>query len=362
MTPRILWMIIPACQPRTAGSATYAKILIPYLLNRPSVRSIVVVAETAIGGKLIERDGRCTFFRIIPDPDKFQSSASIIHWTWQKFSMGMAQLIFSVFLLTAFFRRSRSVVYVHDAYARHLIPILIKLFGLDAICDVRDPFFIPKSVMMFPTVIACSMNLAGLLSRHLPVEKISHVPVPLDLEALHRLATNALPPSIPVERDYILYLGRSSPQKGVYELIEAHSQLCAAVPSPPALVLAGRVLISDAQAIAKAHPRIFFVGEVAWDAVPGIISKARLVILPSRGEGLPRAILEAVALGIPVLCPPGITEFDHYCPQCVISEISSTAIFEALMRQPGEFIAREYPICEHDAPNCLARTASIMGL
>jgi glycosyltransferase involved in cell wall biosynthesis len=355
-------MIIPACQPRTAGSATYAKILIPYLLNRPSVRSILIVAATAKGGKLIEKDGRCTFFRLIPDPDKFQSSASIIHWTWQKFSMGMAQLIFSVFLLAALFRRGRNVVYVHDAYARHLVPTLIKLFGLDAICDVRDPFFIPKGVMVFPAVIACSMNLASRLARHLPVERISHVPVPLDLEALRRLATNPLPPSFPVAKDYILHLGRSSPDKGVYELIEAYSQFCAAVPSPPPLVLVGRVLIADAQAIAMAHPGIFFVGEVAWDAVPAIISKARLVILPSRTEGLPRAILEAIALGIPILCPPGIAELQRYCPQCVLSEISATAIFEALMRAPCEFIAHEYPICEHDALNCLARTANIMRL
>jgi len=206
------------------------------------------------------------------------------------------------------------------------------------------------------------MNLAARVAQHLPTERISHIPVPLDLEALHRLATNSLPPTLRVAKDYILHLGRSSLEKGVYELLEAYSRLCATVPSAPPLVLAGRVLIPGAEAIAKAQPGVFFVGEVAWNAVPAIISRARVLILPSRAEGLPRAVLEAIALGVPVLCPPGIAELERYCPQCVLSEVSAATILEALMRAPADFVAREYPIGEHDALNCLAKTANIMGL
>ena len=360
MTLRTLWMVMPSCPPQKDGGAIYTRVLIPYLLGRPSVRSILVVTETAKGAKIIERDGRCTFFRLIPDAKRFHPSAAM-NRPWRIFSMGFAQLILSLYLFAALLRRHRNLIYVHDTYARGVVPTLIRFFGLNAICDVRDTVFFPRGMAAFSAVIACSMNLASRLARHVPVEKLSHIPVPFDIGALRRSAADP-PPPLPVNDGYILFLGNVCREKGAHELIEAYSRLRAAVPSPPPLVLAGRVLIADADVIAEAHPGVFFVGAVRHDAVPAIISKARLVILPSRSDSIGRVILEAIALGIPVVCPPGIAEFDRYCPRCVLPEISVEAIYEALMRPPEEFIAREYPIDDHDSEVCLAKTASILGL
>ena len=66
------------------------------------------------------------------------------------------------------------------------------------------------------------------------------------------------------------------------------------------------------------------------------------MVLPSRSEGLPTVVLEAVALGSKVICPPGIPEFDEHMPHFVLSEVSADAIANAL--DEGERAARKAAI------------------
>ena len=64
--------------------------------------------------------------------------------------------------------------------------------------------------------------------------------------------------------------------------------------------------------------RVRFAGEVD-DAMP-LISAASLLVLPSRWEGLPGAVLEACASGTPVLATdlPGTRELRRYFPQIAL--------------------------------------------
>jgi glycosyltransferase involved in cell wall biosynthesis len=95
--------------------------------------------------------------------------------------------------------------------------------------------------------------------------------------------------------EYFLFLGRLSREKGVERLLQAWHEVDA-----PLLV------VGDGPEAGRLHeaapPGVRFAGQVAASEVPGLLSRARALILPSLSyEGSPLTILEAYAAGVPVL-------------------------------------------------------------
>jgi glycosyltransferase involved in cell wall biosynthesis len=96
----------------------------------------------------------------------------------------------------------------------------------------------------------------------------------------------------------VIFVGRLEEQKGVNTLIDAMAGL------HERLVVVGDGSERDALE-ARAADRsvdVDFVGEVPPEAVTDHLLRAQLFVLPStRGEGLPNAVLEAMAVGLPVV-------------------------------------------------------------
>jgi glycosyltransferase involved in cell wall biosynthesis len=100
----------------------------------------------------------------------------------------------------------------------------------------------------------------------------------------------------------LLFVGRLVYQKGLDLLISALSEL-QDIPwklsivgdgpqSKPLRTLSGGLGLSE---------RIDFLGWQARDALPGLYQQANLFVFPSRHEGMPNAVLEAMACGLPVI-------------------------------------------------------------
>lgn len=105
------------------------------------------------------------------------------------------------------------------------------------------------------------------------------------------------------ERTTLLYLGRLSLEKGPDVLLsslasglldETNSQLVFVGDG----VMESR-LRDEARAISP--DRIRFAGVVAHERVADWLSAADALVLPSRSEGLPHALLEAISVGLPVV-------------------------------------------------------------
>jgi glycosyltransferase involved in cell wall biosynthesis len=110
-------------------------------------------------------------------------------------------------------------------------------------------------------------------------------------------------------RDYVLFMGRFSPEKRVDWLIRSFREAKRLRPAAfrgLKLVLAGGSsetpeVESGARDLARGEPGILFPGNVTGAEKSELWSNARLFVLPSSLEGLPVVLLEARAYGLACL-------------------------------------------------------------
>jgi len=102
----------------------------------------------------------------------------------------------------------------------------------------------------------------------------------------------------------LLALGELGPRKGTPEILAALSDDRLRSLSWRAVIAGNGDVAAYRQAFAAAglDSRVELPGWV--DGVSGLLSQADILMLPSRQEGLPLAILEALATGIPVISTP----------------------------------------------------------
>ena len=99
-------------------------------------------------------------------------------------------------------------------------------------------------------------------------------------------------------RDYILFLGRLVPEKGIHYLIEAYQKLS----TDKKLVIAGGTSDTDdyvkrLHEMAGSNPSIIFTGFQQGQVLEELYSNAYLYVLPSDLEGMPLTLLEAMNYG-----------------------------------------------------------------
>ncbi len=139
--------------------------------------------------------------------------------------------------------------------------------------------------------VSPSRFLADTLRRMGFPREVHHIPNFIDARALR--------PQPPGEERSVVYFGRLTPEKGLRTLVEAMGGVdgtCHVVGDGPS---AGelRRLASD-----LGRSNVAFAGHLAFDELAGRVRRARAVVLPSEWyENAPRSVLEAFALGKPVV-------------------------------------------------------------
>jgi len=131
---------------------------------------------------------------------------------------------------------------------------------------------------------------------------VRYIPNGIDDAVLQRPAA---PPS---QLSQFVFLGRLAiEQKGLDLLLQGYAKASAQSPDLPPLVLAGpdfrgglRQLTALARDLGIAA-RIVFVGPVFGERKWELLSRARIFLHTSRWEGMPFALLEAMAIGRPAL-------------------------------------------------------------
>jgi glycosyltransferase involved in cell wall biosynthesis len=198
---------------------------------------------------------------------------------------------------------------------------------------------------------AMAFDLAQELK--LPMDCISVLANPVDVEGIRASVAKFEPRKISDDHaPQLLAIGRLSREKGFDLLLGALALLRAEVPKAR-LVIAG---CGPEEAALKAKCNALGIGEAVhfagylanpWAQFPD----ATLLVVPSRQEGLPNALLEAAAAGLPIVATPasaGLMELLEGQPGVwlapeITAEALAASLLAALRRlQPGERFAHPF--------------------
>ena len=113
------------------------------------------------------------------------------------------------------------------------------------------------------------------------------------------------PSKSPISGDYLLYLGTLQPRKNLENLVKAYSELPTKLQKNK-LVIAGKKgwLFKPLFKLVKnlnLEKKVIFTDYVSNKDLPGLIQKAKLLILPSYYEGFGIPVVQAMSSNIPVL-------------------------------------------------------------
>jgi sugar transferase (PEP-CTERM/EpsH1 system associated) len=100
----------------------------------------------------------------------------------------------------------------------------------------------------------------------------------------------------------VVTVARLSPEKDVANLVRATATAAERAPELRVEVAGGGPCLADLKQLAAdlgVGGRIAFLGEVR--DIPAVLARARMFVLPSRSEGIPLTVLEAMACGLPVV-------------------------------------------------------------
>lgn len=154
--------------------------------------------------------------------------------------------------------------------------------------------------------VACvSHSVADYCAARLrvPADKLIVIPNGIDAAAYRDLTPVDLQRwGVPPGRHAIVFVGRMHPQKGLDWLFSFAPRLFERLPEHDLLLVGDGPERAAWEARARSlglQQRVHWAG---WSPqVPQILAAADLLILPSRWEGMPNVLLEAMAAGLPVV-------------------------------------------------------------
>lgn len=200
----------------------------------------------------------------------------------------------------------RDSAYVLTAIAARC-PVILHLHGgdFDRFHDASSTpsraairFFLERAAC----VAAPSRRIVSWIRSVSPEARVTCLPNPVPIPQIEESARPNL----------ILFLGRLEPSKGIFDLLEAVSQLRSAVPDVR-LACAGegnRIAVARYAERLGISDAVKFTGLVGPSGKRALLESAAVYALPSYSEGMPISLLEAMAAGVPAVASPvgGIPE------------------------------------------------------
>ena len=107
---------------------------------------------------------------------------------------------------------------------------------------------------------------------------------------------------VPEGAPLVVQVGNFKPQKAPMDFVRMAAEVATAAPSAWFVMVGDGRLRSAAEELAAdlgLADRLVFSGW--WDDVPGLLAASHVTVLSSRHEGLPRAAVESLAAGVPVV-------------------------------------------------------------
>lgn len=167
-------------------------------------------------------------------------------------------------------------------------------------CGSLQRRFVRSVLARAALVIAVSDEWRAALRRICPAARIEVLPNAVALPAPSAVGARGGEPHT------LLFLGQLHREKGVFDLVRAFARIAPRFPEAR-LVCAGDGAVRDVEALARelgVAARVHCPGWLDGKHKERALATAGLFILPSYTEGLPMALLEAMAWGLPVIASP----------------------------------------------------------
>lgn len=282
------------------GILTLAETLVPVLEQQVDLLYFTTVKRRPLkeSGKLSLRNialALSQYARFFPALQRFRPQIIHLHT-----SQGIAWLKDTFYVLVAKFYHCHIVLHVHAA-------------DFDDLYGNKSRFmqrYTRKVMELADAVIAVSEEWKKRLSGVVPVKRV--------FAFKNCIAVDAVSPSSHRSKDGVkaLFLGSVGPRKGAFDLLEAMVRLKSSSCSLQVLIAGYEERKGDLLKARDRHEelqlgdRYQLLGTVLGAQKTKLLSKASLFVLPSYDEGLPMAVLEAMAAGLAVVSTPvgGIPE------------------------------------------------------
>jgi glycosyltransferase involved in cell wall biosynthesis len=185
-----------------------------------------------------------------------------------------------------------------------------------AVAKSREWRMIARAIMKAHTVIAIDKATRDAIDEHLPAANVVLIPNCINFSDLSPVSiTKSL-------KRTVLFAGWIIPTKGIAELVEAWALI---KPDGWRLQIVGPGDAAYQQTLIEQYQpdEIEFLGEMPHSQTIELMAACELFVLPSYTEGFPNAVLEAMALGKPIVATDvgAIPEMlDGMCGQLVKSK------------------------------------------
>lgn len=244
----------------------------------------------------------------------------------------MAHLNFLVLLLRVFFPRKTRVLIRQNA----TVSSTLSARGLPWYTQGLYQLLYPRADLLICQTQAMAVDLARLIK--IAPERLTVLSSPVDFEGIRAAAE--LPACRKGSGPHLMAVGRLVSEKGFDLLLEALARIRARHPNAD-LVIAGegplRPCLEIQSMCMGLRCAVRFVGYLEHPYE--LFSGADLFVLSSRNEGMPNALLEAAAAGLPLVATPasgGLT--DMLCGQpgvWITTEISAESLARSLIDALG---------------------------
>ena len=234
---------------------------------------------------------------------------------------GMAHLNFLVLLMRPLFPRKTRVLVRQNSTASVAIEFGV-LPAYTRLLYRRLYWRADRVICQTEAMAADIASVAGISA-----SKVVVLPNPIDVEAIGSSGDDEPVdwPERGAAGPHLLAVGRLSGEKGFDLLLEALAQVRSTFPNADLLIAGAgpeEAALKQLCADLKLQPAVRFAGNV--DDPARYFSGATLFVLSSRHEGLPNALLEAAAGGLPIVALP-----------------SSHGVVDLLRAQDGVWLAKD---------------------
>jgi len=307
----------PIFKPKQGGASSYFGNLVGSL---ESDHNVVVLTTYVSGEPLIESDEQATIYRLSPE----------LRFLPLKIRALISSLLSFILALYLQIGNSFDVVHSHStSVATPGIALSTSVTRVPLLYDCRDEDF-PQTTITWGNVklwFSCSSNIDyRLCEAGVREAKIQRIPV-INPKYVSNYSSNENGGKFSV-----IFIGSVRKGKGTDIVLETFKQFANSKEDTELTIVGDGPLLNELKEDNKINYNIKFTGSVPHEQALQLLAESDVLVLPSKREGVPRVILEAFEVGIPVIASSrgGITEVVHDKKTGLLTEPVASEVREAL--------------------------------